>query len=171
MAWNERELSFDIYDKGTFTADDLLERGYRDVLSFGPILMENGMVRPNLNSYKNYDADYQRSRTGVGQVEPGHFVVIIVDSEKPGIAKGLRFAEMAELFKNEGCVSAYNLDGGQSVDIVFMGFYLRERDSRRHPPDALLFGHTNLLPAENDPKPERYTIGVDENGNPIIVLK
>ena len=133
--------------------------------------MENGEVRPNLNRYPYFDADYQRSRTGVGQVEPGHFVVIVVDSEKQGVARGLRFAEFAELFKKEGCVSAYNLDGGQSVDIVFMGVYLRERPTRRHPPDSLLFGHTFALPKESDPSPDRYEFTKDENGNDVIVPK
>ena len=52
-----------------------------------------------------------------------------------------------------------------------MGVYLRERKSRRHPPDSLLFGHTYALPGENDPAPDRYEFTTDENGNAVIVPK
>ncbi|MBQ4423156.1 MAG: phosphodiester glycosidase family protein [Clostridia bacterium] len=171
MAWNERTLSFDLLEDNSFTKDELLERGYRDVYCFGPILMQDGEIRPKLNYYSHGDAGYKRPRVGVGQVEPGHFVVIVADGKRPGEASGFMLKDYAELFRNEGCVSAYNLDGGKSADIVFMGVHLRERNEKRDLPDCLLFGHTGLLPNEDDPEPGRYEVGTDENGNPVFVLK
>ena len=38
-------------------------------------------------------------------------------------------------------------------------------------PDCLLFGHTDLLPKENDPGPEFYAVGIDENGNSVFIPK
>ena len=146
LAWNERTLSFDIFDTGTFTGQEIIERGYRDVICFGPVLVADGEIRPNLNNYPTGDANSMRPRVGVGQIEPGHFVVIVVDGKNPGVSSGYTYEEYAALFKEEGCVMAYNLDGGLSADIVFMGVHLRERKERRDLPDSLLFGHTNLLP-------------------------
>ena len=168
MAWNERTLNFDLFDTDTFTIDDLLERGYRDVYCFGPILVSNGEVAPRLSKHR---LGGHNPRTGVGMVEPGHIVVIVVDGKNKGVATGMELEPFAELFKNEGCVTAYNLDGGMSTDIVFMGEHLRERDEKRNLPDMLLFGHTDLLPDENDPSPDHYEMGVGENGEPIIVPK
>ena len=168
MAWNDRTLSFDLFPDRTFTTNDLLERGYRDVYCFGPILMQDGEIMPRLDLHR---LSGNNPRTGVGQVEPGHIVVIVVDGKKPGVANGMQLADFAALFKAEGCVSAYNLDGGLSTDIVFMGEHLRERKEKRNLPDALLFGHTDLLPNESDPAPEHYEIGTDENGRTVIVPK
>lgn len=168
MAWNERTLSFDLFEDRSFTTEELLERGYRDVYCFGPILVQDGEVRPRLYLHR---LSGNNPRTGVGQIEPGHFVVIVVDGKRPGVATGMQLQDFAELFKAEGCVSAYNLDGGLSADIVFMGEYLRERKEKRSLPDALLFGHTDLLPKEKDPSPEHYEIGVDETGRTVIVPK
>ncbi|MBQ5991088.1 MAG: phosphodiester glycosidase family protein [Clostridia bacterium] len=168
MAWNERTLSFDLFEDRSFTTEELLERGYRDVYCFGPILVQNGEVRERLRLHR---LSGNNPRTGVGQIEPGHFVVIVVDGKRPGVATGMQLQDFAALFKAEGCVSAYNLDGGLSADIVFMGEHLRERKEKRNLPDALLFGHTDLLPAEHDPSPENYEVGVDENGRTVIVPK
>jgi hypothetical protein len=98
------------------------------------------------------------------------FALRVLEKNK-GVATGMELEPFAELFKNEGCVTAYNLDGGMSTDIVFMGEHLRERDEKRNLPDMLLFGHTDLLPDENDPSPDHYEMGVGENGEPIIVPK
>ena len=171
MAWNDRTLSFDLFEKNTFTGNDLIERGYRDVLSFGPILMKDGEVIPGLNSYPGASADYDRPRVGVGQIEPGHFVVVVADGNNPGIANGFKLGDFAAFFRNEGCITAYNLDGGMSADIVFMGVHLRTRKNVRNLPDCLLFGHTELLPRESDPRPDFYKVGVDENGNTVFVPK
>ena len=168
MAWNERTLTFDMLDTNTFTFDDLLERGYRDVYCFGPILVQDGEVVPKLSKHR---LGGHNPRTGVGMVEPGHIVVIVVDGKNKGVATGMELEPFAELFKEEGCVMAYNLDGGMSTDIVFMGVHLREREEKRNLPDVLLFGHTDLLPGETDPSPDHYEIGVGENGESIIVPK
>ena len=157
LAWNERTLSFEVFPNNSFTPLGLQERGYRDVYCFGPILMQNGELTPNLRD------DYlgaENPRTGVGMVEPGHFVLIVADGRQKDYAIGLYLDDFAQLFKDEGCVLAYNLDGGVSAAMVFMGQHLnthlniKDYSQQRGLPDALLFGHTTLLPDENDPAPE-----------------
>ena len=159
MAWNEHTLSFDLFESKSFTANDLLQRGYRNVYCFGPILMKDGEIPDNLSENR---LNGENPRTGVGMVEPGHIVVIVVDGRQKKYAIGLHLTDYAELFRQEGCVSAYNLDGGVSAAMVFMGQQLNTHlnitgySQQRNLPDALLFGHTTQLPDESDPPP-KYT--------------
>ena len=86
--------------------------------------------------------------------------MIVADGRQSDYAVGLRLDDFAELFRREGCVSAYNLDGGVSACMVFMGQHLnqhlnvKDKSQQRNLPDALLFGHTDSLPDEMDPPPE-----------------
>ena len=41
-------------------------------------------------------------------------------------SKGCTLVELAELFIQKGCVSAYNLDGGGTASMMFMGEYLNQ---------------------------------------------
>ncbi len=171
MAWNEQALTFDLFDKG-ITVEELQERGYREVYSFGPILMRNGELSENLNTHR---IGTNNPRTGVGMVEPGHFVLIVADGRQADYAIGLRMEAFAQLFKDEGCVSAYNLDGGVSAAMVFMGEHLNQHlnikdwSKQRNLPDGLLFGHTDSLPDEMDPPPEHDGIRTDADDQLIII--
>jgi exopolysaccharide biosynthesis protein len=60
-------------------------------------------------------------RTGIGIVTPNHFIFIVVDGRQQGYSKGVTLDEFAQLFKDQGCVSAYNLDGGGSSTRYFLG--------------------------------------------------
>ena len=53
-------------------------------------------------------------------VEPGHLVAIVVEGRIPR-SGGITVPDFADLFLNEGCTLAYNLDGGRSTSMVFMG--------------------------------------------------
>ena len=65
MAWNAATQTFDLFPRGTMTVETLQERGYRDVYSFGPILIQDGSVDPRLQSSFLYT---RNPRTGVGTV-------------------------------------------------------------------------------------------------------
>lgn len=157
MAWNDRTLTFDVFDDNEMTTAELLERGYRNIYCFGPILLKDGEIPEKLASNR---LNGENPRTGVGTVEPGHIVVIVADGRQKDYSIGLHLTDFAKLFREEGCVSAYNLDGGVSAAMVFMGEHLnthlniKDYSQQRNIPDALLFGHTLLLPDENDPAPE-----------------
>lgn len=104
------------------TGEELLKEGAWNVFSFGPVLVENGEIRPNLDdSYKVDDINQSISgtepRTGIGYLGKNHFLFLIVDGRRPGYSRGVTFDEMAQLFTVYGCSLAYNLDGGSSVTL------------------------------------------------------
>ncbi len=76
------------------------------------VLVENGEVIPEL------DIDYgalNYSRTAIGIKADGTVVLHSTYGLRAPISCGRTYSEMAEMFKNAGCVSALALDGGGSA--------------------------------------------------------
>ena len=95
-------------------------------------------------------------RCAIGMVEPGHYVVIVADGRQPGYSIGFRLKELAELLLKEGCVEAFNLDGGISTSICFMGVKLNHHGDeagtgaivdlkQRRLPEGLAWGYSPLV--------------------------
>lgn len=89
------------------------------VLSFGPSLLENGEVTVK----KGYDVMQSMSsnpRTAIAEIEPLHYLFAVSDGRTDENA-GLSLVELAEILKNLGAKTAYNLDGGGSTAMYFNG--------------------------------------------------
>lgn len=101
----------------TKSADSFLADGARDVLSFGPILASGGNVyAPIVTSRTN-----KEPRCGIGQVDKGHYVAILIEGRLGGISEGCGIAELGRLLMANGCTEAINIDGGHTAAMVFMG--------------------------------------------------
>ena len=85
------------------------------IISFGPGLVENGSVTENAMA-----ASERNPRTAIGQIEPLHYIFVAVDGRTSENA-GLFLSDLACLMKDLGCQTAYNLDGGGSTAMWFMG--------------------------------------------------
>jgi len=106
-----------VYGYNEFTAEEYLLMGAADVLAFGPVLIRDGETDWDLvRKYTNYN----EPRTGIGMVEIGHYVAIMVEGRHEK-SRGITTTGLTELFRAKGCVAAFNLDGGQSSTMVFMG--------------------------------------------------
>ena len=162
MVWHPESLSIELIQKKTFLAEDLLAAGVENCFSFGPILKKDGEVTKNLASLSLAG---KNPRTAVGMVEPGHFVVIVVDGRREEYSVGVTFDELVTLFEPYGCTDIYNLDGGVSACMIFMGEQLnshgniKDYSKQRNLPDGLLFGYSSLVPTEDMPI---YNDGIDE---------
>ena len=150
----KEDLTMEIFPAGEASAEDLLEMGIRETFSFGPWLIKDGVPNPDVAKFR---VNRVNPRVGVGMVEPGHFVVIVVDGRQNGYSEGLNLEPFRDLFVTEGCVQAYNLDGGCSTGIVFMGEHLNLHDGKpgaadyqRPWPDALMWGYSESVPTTKD---------------------
>ncbi len=116
-----------MYDETTTTAQALLQAGVWNTLSFGPVLIQNSVVSTTFknvnidNNFGNHTIEGANPRTGVGIIDKNHFVFVVVDGRSPGYSKGATLAEFAAIFKSLGCTDAYNIDGGGSSTMYFMG--------------------------------------------------
>ncbi len=88
-------------------------------LSFGPILVDNGELQ-YCSSYPIGEMDREYSRAGLGMVDDLHYVYMTVNHCN-GQNPRCNVNEFAEIMYSKGCVKAYNLDGGQTSEIVFNG--------------------------------------------------
>lgn len=89
------------------------------VWCFGPELLENGRVKTSFNS----NVKRANPRSAIGCVEPGHYYFVQVDGRIPASA-GMTLEQLSRLFQELGCVSAYNLDGGQTSGFWWNGSLL-----------------------------------------------
>ncbi len=116
-----------IYDEQDTTAEELLADGVWNTLSFGPALIENGEIPDDIDTieidtnFGNHSIQGNQPRTGIGIISANHFLFIVVDGRSEGYSKGVTLPEFAEIFASYGCTDAYNLDGGGSSTMYFMG--------------------------------------------------
>ena len=114
--------SMSLYLQGEITGDELMEQGdVHDALSFGPILVRDG----ELQMYNGLSWDSIDPRMGIGEIEPGHYRIIMVEGKMPDDGEqGMDLNQFAELMYSQGVTQAFNLDGGSTAVMIFMGVKL-----------------------------------------------
>ena len=114
-----RDGSFGIIDEDEITAEELLASGAWNVLSFGPALVENGEIAVSENDEVGR-AMASNPRTAIGVIDDLHYVFVVADG-RTSDSDGLSLHELATFMKSLGVETAYNLDGGGSSSMVFLG--------------------------------------------------
>jgi hypothetical protein len=153
------DMSMGIVKKNTTNSTDLLEAGVENAYSFGPTLIDDGVVNTQAKYHRVRRAN---PRTAIGYLSPGHYLAIVVDGRQPGYSLGMPVWDLADLFASYGCTVAYNLDGGLSAAMIFMGEQLNTHSGKRSGavddisyqravPDGLMFGYSNQVPSVDDP--------------------
>jgi exopolysaccharide biosynthesis protein len=131
-----KDGSMKVYDETAVPAQQLLADGVWNTLSFGPALVKEGETVPGIDSvevdtnFGNHSIQGTQPRTGIGLISSNHFVLIVADGRNPGYSTGVTMAQFADIFKDLGCTTAYNLDGGGSTDLVFMGKVINTPSNR-----------------------------------------
>ncbi len=105
------------YSPEEFDLDKVKAEGAWQIWTFGPMLLKDGQPMTEFNSSVNK----KNPRTAVGYFEPGHYCFVVIDGRQEGYSVGMTTAEMSQLFADMGCTAAYNLDGGQTSEMAFMG--------------------------------------------------
>ncbi len=134
--------TMETYEGREYTIEDIKNRGAIQVWSFGPTLLdENGEVRSKYNVPRA--VSYPNPRSAIGYYEPGHYCFLVADGRQDGYAKGFTIPELAQIFKDLGCVRAYNLDGGGSAVMAFNHeTYSKQSNGGRDLGDILLIRET-----------------------------
>ena len=108
--------------KQGLVANKLEQANTWQTFEFGPVLVENGEpVELPKNFYINCADGYDNPRTAIGQKGPLHYVVIVVDGRRDGYSTGASIPQVQQLFLDEGVDFAFNLDGGGSTTLYFLG--------------------------------------------------
>ena len=121
--------SFGIIRESEITAQALLDSGARDVLSFGPALVENGEISVSVNDEVGR-AKASNPRTAIAVIDELHYLFVVSDG-RTNESEGLSLYELAAYLQSKGVQTAYNLDGGGSSTMVFNGRVVNNPTSGR----------------------------------------
>lgn len=113
--------SLKVYHSWEKTAQEFIDGGVQTVYSFGPYLLLDGKVSER--AYANNEN--KNPRCAIGMVEPGHYVAIMCEGRLKRSA-GVTISYLAKMMRAKGCQVAFNMDGGQTAVMVFMGKQLNQ---------------------------------------------
>lgn len=102
---------------GSVDGEELIAQNVSDTWCFGPLLLSQGEVGEQV---MNKQFEYANPRQTIGMIEPYHYLVMTIEGRNKR-SDGVGLVWTAERMKELGCVEALNLDGGNSVKLVFMG--------------------------------------------------
>ena len=122
--------SFEIIREGDITAQELLNKGAVQVLSFGPALIENSQVAVD-SADEVGKAMASNPRTAIGIIDDKHYVLVVSDG-RTDESKGLSLKELADFIKELKVTTAYNLDGGGSSTMYFNGQIINKPTTNGH---------------------------------------
>ncbi len=102
--------------------DKIVAEAPYQVWSFGPMLLKDGQAMTEFNSPNHIAGSAENPRTAIGYYEPGHYCFLVVDGRQKGYSyPGMSCSQLSALFQQLGCKAAYNLDGGKTSEMAFMG--------------------------------------------------
>ena len=100
---------------GGMTAKEAIEKGIKEAMSFGPLLIVNG-ESVNVTG----TGGGLNPRTAIGQTADGTILLLVIDGRQP-TSLGATFKDIIEIMHEYGAVNAANLDGGSSTLMVYDG--------------------------------------------------
>ena len=125
-----KDGSFKIIYETEVTAEELLADGVVNLFAFGPSLIENGEISVNQNTEVR-QAMTKNPRTAIGIVDKNHYILVVSDG-RTNESEGLSLYELAEVLKEYGATTAYNLDGGGSSTMYFNGNIVNNPTTNGH---------------------------------------
>ena len=141
------------YKQGT--GAQYIEAGVVQSFMFGPLLVDNYEITELPEKYFISTKDTIREpRTAIGQVDANHYVVIVADGRRDGWSDlGMTLQELQDVFAEQGCRIAYNLDGGGSATMVLEGERVnRGSTSRERSVSDIVYFTRYLLFSDQEPR-------------------
>lgn len=89
-----------------------------NAFTFGPALVKDGVLL-ELDKEYGYNPGGREPRAAIGQTGPLSYVMVIIEAVDRSGKSGFSQQRLAEFMYDIGCVQAFNLDGGNSAEMVF----------------------------------------------------
>ena len=92
-----------------------------NAFTFGPALVKDGELL-TIDEHYGYNPHGREPRSAIGQTGPLSYVMVLVEGRTSGNDKaGISQQGLAQIMYDLGCVQAYNLDGGNTSEMIFCG--------------------------------------------------
>ena len=111
-----------VYRSYEYTAQELLDMGAINVFSFGPVMIRDGEISSLMVSGHYSDNE---PRQALGMIEPGHYFLVSVQGRLKN-SQGCDLWHVAGIMLEHGVTEALNLDGGNTMALVFRGRMLNK---------------------------------------------
>lgn len=122
---------------GYYTYEDCQKNDIVNVVSFGPILISNGVPTP-----EEYLVSGTNPRTAIGQRADGAVLMLVMDGRQIH-SMGVTYSDLVNIMMDYGAVNACNMDGGSSTAMYYNGEYVNSISSSngqcRALPNAFMF--------------------------------
>ena len=100
---------------GNMTAQEALDWGIRDAVTFGPVFIVNGQKITVTGTGGGLNP-----RTVIGQTADGSVLLLVIDGRQT-TSLGASYEDCIRIMLNYGAINAANLDGGSSSVMVYNG--------------------------------------------------
>ena len=139
-----KDGTFEIINESSVSATELLGDNAKEILSFGPALINNSEIVVSQNSEVGKSMA-SNPRTAIGIIDTNHYVFVVSDG-RTSASRGLSLYELATIMKGYGVKTLYNLDGGGSSTMYFNGKVINNpttngRISERSVSDIVYIGY------------------------------
>ena len=109
-----------------------------NAFTFGPALVIDGEVQKIDGSY-GYNPKGKEPRMAIGQTGPLSYVMGMAEGRNKN-SEGVTQQQLADFMGGLGCVQAFNLDGGNSAEMIFNNaFYGSRTGNERDQSDIIYF--------------------------------
>ena len=100
--------------------EELKKQGRKlvNAFTFGPALVKDGEML-ELDKDYGYNPGGREPRAAIGQTGPLSYVMVIIEAKDRSGKSGFSQQKLAEFMHGIGCIQAFNLDGGNSAEMVF----------------------------------------------------
>ena len=95
-----------------------MDRKLVNAFTFGPALVIDGELMEIDENY-GYNPHGREPRAAIGQMGPLSYVLVIVEAKDRSGSSGFSQTKLGEFMHELGCKQAFNLDGGNSAEMVF----------------------------------------------------
>ena len=95
-----------------------LGRKLVNAFTFGPALIKDGELMEIDENY-GYNPHGREPRAAIGQLGKLSYVMVIIEAKDRNGSSGFSQTRLGEYMQELGCTQAFNLDGGNSAEMVF----------------------------------------------------
>lgn len=106
---------------GNMTATQISEKGIQEAVHFEPNLIVDGKRTDFTDGPYGY-----APRTAIGQKADGTIIFVVIDGRQPTWSMGAGMSDVYNIFRKYDAVTAANLDGGSSTEIIYDGKILNK---------------------------------------------
>jgi exopolysaccharide biosynthesis protein len=106
---------------GRYSLNDLKKNKVADAMTFGPILILNGVIQNRDSNGNNIDNQGPAPRTAIGQRKEDGAILLLVIDGRQGLQAGATIKDVQNIMAQEKAFNAINLDGGASTTMYYDG--------------------------------------------------